>query len=67
MTRKDTVWGARHKIEEDEILRIIMHYKNSYNIEITKLEASAIQALRSQEIFWNDKKAKEVITRLRGI
>lgn len=67
MTRKNTVWGARHISEEEEIYRIIESYKNSMNTEITKLEASAIQAQRSREIFWNNDKAKKFLMKLRGI
>lgn len=67
MSRKDTVWGARHKIEEEEIERIVEYYSNSLGTSITKLEASAIQAMRSQDITWNDSKAKKALARLRGI
>ena len=67
MSRKDTVWGARHKEEELEIERIIDYYRDTLNIEITKIEASAIQAIRSRDVIWNSKKAKDVISSLRGI
>jgi len=67
MGRKDTIWGARHKLEGEEIKRIIENYKNLFNIELNILEASAIQALRSKDSFWNDKKAIDTIRRLRGI
>ena len=67
MTRKDTVWGARHILEEEEIQRIIQYYQEELAIRITKLEASAIQAVRSSELIWNRQKAKKLISNLRGI
>lgn len=67
MSRKETVWGARHISEEKEIERIIEYYRNNLNIVITKLEASAILVSRSMDVIWNDKKAIEQIRRLRGL
>jgi len=67
MTRKNTVWGARHVLEDKEIKRIINYYKKEFGISLTKLEASAIQSIRSKEIFWSEKKAKEVLIELRKI
>ena len=67
MGRKNTIWGARHKIEGEEINRIIESYKKLYNIDINILEASAVQAERSKDVFWNDKKAMDAIKKLRGV
>lgn len=67
MGRKDTVWGARHVREEEEIKRIIQYYESIGINNVTKLEASAVQAMRSQDVFWNQKKAKDAVARLRGI
>lgn len=67
MARKNTVWGARHVIEEEEIRRIIEYYQKTLGINITKLEASAIQAERSMDVMWTDKKAREILMNLRGI
>ena len=67
MGRKETIWGARHTSEQKEIERIIKNYKEQYNISLTILEASAIQAERSMEMFWTDKKAKDSIKKLRGV
>ena len=67
MGRRETVWGARHIKEEEEIKRIMKEYTEQFGVQITKLEASAIAAMRSQEMFWNHKKAKEAISKLRGI
>ena len=67
MGRKETIWGARHTSEQKEIERIIQNYKEQYNIDLTILEASAIQAERSMDMFWPDKKARDAIKRLRGI
>ena len=67
MGRKDTVWGARHVKEEEEIKRIIQYYESIGINNVTKLEASAVQAMRSQDVFWNQKKAKDAVARLRGI
>jgi hypothetical protein len=64
---KDTVWGARHKIEEEELNRIIKEYDDKLKINITKLEASAIQAFRSKNTFLDLSEAKKMIRRLRGI
>jgi uncharacterized ubiquitin-like protein YukD len=65
--RKDTIYCARDKSEEQEINRIIESYMKTLNIEITKLEASAIQAQRSKEVFWDNKKARDFILKLRGM
>lgn len=67
MGRKNTIHCARHIIEDKEIKRIIEHYRKSLKIDITILEASAILAERSQSLFWNNKQAKEIIMKLRGI
>ena len=67
MTRKNTVWGARHILEEDEIKRTIEYYENNFSINITILEASAIIAARSQNIHWTDKKAMDALRSLRGV
>ena len=67
MGRKETVWGARHVKEEEEIKRIIQYYQEIGITNVNKLEASAIQAMRSQDVFWNQKKAKDAIARLRGV
>jgi len=67
MTRKDTIWGARHKSEGEEISRIMEYYRANFNINVTILEASAILAERSKDTFWNEKKAREIIAKLRGL
>lgn len=67
MSRKNTVWGARDKSEEDEILRIIDYYSKTFGITITKLESSAIQAARSMDVYWDENKAKEFLRKLRGV
>lgn len=67
MARKNTVWGARHTLEEEEIKRTIEYYENSFNISITKLEASAIVAARSFSFHWSDKKAMDELRKLRGV
>lgn len=67
MGRKETVWGARHIREDEEIKRIIEYYNKTFNIDLTILEASAIIAERSKSMFWNNKQAKEIIMRLRGL
>lgn len=66
--RKNTRIGvARHRIEDEEIDRIIEEYKRMFNIIITKLEASAIIAERSKGVFWNQNKAKDFLIKLRGL
>lgn len=67
MSRKDTVWGARHRFEEEEIERILKYYEKVLGIRITKLEASAILAKRSNLTFLSDVAAKKLIRELRGI
>lgn len=67
MTSKDTIRTHRHISEVNEVNRIIDNYQNQFNIKINKLEASAILAMRSQDIFWTDKKAREAIMKIRGI
>lgn len=67
MGRKETVWGARHISEDVEIKRTIDSYKELLKIDITKLEASAIVASRSQSVFWDQKKAREILSKLRGM
>ncbi|MFX1312075.1 MAG: hypothetical protein ACFFHD_05640 [Promethearchaeota archaeon] len=67
MSRKETVWGARHISEEVEIKRILEYYEKQFNISLTKLEASAVLAERSRNIFWSDKEAIEFVRRLRGL
>lgn len=67
MARKNTVWGARHSLEQEEIERIINEFQNMLNITITKLEASVILAERSKSVFWNKNKSLDTIKRLRGI
>ncbi len=67
MARKDTVWGARHFLEEQEIKRIVEEYKKMWDIEITKLEASAILAQRSKNAYWTAKTAKDFIGKMRGL
>lgn len=67
MSRRETVWGARHISENKEIDRIIEYYQKNLNVSITKLEASAILAARSMDILWSDKKAIDTLRRLRGL
>lgn len=67
MARKNTIWGARHVDEDKEIKRIIEYYRKQFSIDITILEASAILAERSKSIFWNDKQARDIIMKLRGL
>ena len=67
MTRKNTVWGARHSLEEDEIKRTIEYYEDNFSIKVNILEASAIIAARSQDIHWSDKKAMDALRNLRGV
>jgi len=67
MARKNTVWGARHLMEEQEIKRIIEEYQRLFDITITKLEASAILAERSKDVFWSESKARDMIKRMRGL
>lgn len=66
MSRKDTVWGHKHRDEDAEIKRIIEYY-GQFGISITKLEASAILAERSKDVFWTEKKARDVLLKLRGL
>jgi len=67
MGRKDTIYCARHKIEEEEIERIIKYYKETLDREITKLDASVILAKRSRNVLWTDKKAIDEIRSVKGI
>jgi len=67
MGRKETVWGARHIAEAEEIKRIINEYNKLFNIQITKLEASAILAERSKSVFWDKNEARKILERLRGL
>lgn len=67
MGRKETVWGARHIKEEEEIRRIIEYFESNLNIRITKIEASAAIAARSQNLFWSDNDALKFIRSIRGI
>jgi len=66
-SRKETVWGARHVNEEKELYRLMEAYKKKLKIDITKIEASAIQALRSSSLVFDLSEAKKVIGNLRGI
>jgi hypothetical protein len=66
MSRKNTVYGARHIKEEEEINRIMEYYENDLKLSITKLEASALQAMRSVDAYWSTEKAKKALMRLRG-
>ena len=67
MSRKNTVWCARHREEEEEIKRIINYYKDAFGKELTKLEASMILAIRSKETFWPEKKAIDNLRRVKGV
>ena len=65
--RKETIWGARHINEEQEINRLISEYNKQLGVKINKLEASAIQAERSKNVQFNLDEAKEIIRKLRGV
>jgi hypothetical protein len=67
LSRKETVWVARHKSEEEEINRIIKNSREKLGIELNKLEASIILAERSKEMFWSDIKARDTIRRIKGV
>lgn len=67
MSRKDTVWGARHKAEDEEIKRIIDRVYNDFNVSITKLEASYILAQRSQSVIFSKEKLMKWLKESRGI
>lgn len=67
MGRKETVHVARHISEEQEVQRIMEQVKKKYGITITKLEASAILAKKSQRGVLADLEVKDYIKQLRGI
>jgi hypothetical protein len=67
MSRKETVWCARHSKEAEEIERIINYYKKFLNVEISKLEASIILTNKSREAYWNSLKAKKELGKIRGV
>jgi hypothetical protein len=67
MSRKETVWGARHVTELEEIRKIVDYYRNVLNFEITQLEASAVLASKSHDAIWNSKKARDFILSMRGM
>ena len=67
MSRKDTVWGARHVQEDEELKRITEFYADKLHIIINKLEASAVAAARSKSNVWSDKEARDFLLRLRGM
>ena len=59
--------GHFSDIFEDEARRIQKLYKDSLNIDVNWNEATAIAAQRSLENFWNEKKLRETIARIRGV
>jgi len=59
--------GHYSDLFEEEARRIKTLYKDSLNMEITWTEATAIAAQRSLENFWNEKRLKDILARLRGI
>lgn len=67
MTRKDTLWGHRHRKSREEIERLASEVKKRYNIKISLLEADYLMAKRSQSSkFFGNRLVKE-IAKLRGL
>lgn len=64
--RKETIHGAFHRNLQEEIKRVMEEMKK-FNIEINKLEATAIIAERSNDVFWDKDKALKILRRLRGV
>lgn len=67
MGRKNTIWGARHIDEGKEISRLQDLSRKKYGIQLTKIEASAIMARKSQRGSLNDSEFKELVGDLRGM
>ena len=62
-----TVHGSYSDILEEEAKRIKQLYRDSLSIDINWNEATAIAAQRSLENFWDEKKLKQTIAKLRGV
>lgn len=62
----NTLRGVFHKLFEEEQTRLIEEYKKR-DINLKKIEASAIVALRSKKISLTEKEAKKIIAKLRGV
>lgn len=65
MARSNTVWGARHKEEEQEIERLREEYSRRFKIRLTKLEASAVLARRSKSTSFPANELKKMIEEMR--
>lgn len=59
--------GHYSDIFETEAKRIKQLYKETLDIDITWMEATAIAAERSLTTFWTDKKLKDILAKLRGL
>jgi hypothetical protein len=65
--KSNTRHGHYSEAFEREANRIKEMYKDMLNITITWMEATTIAAMRSTTTFWNEKKLKEEISKLRGL
>lgn len=66
MGRRDTVWVARHKIEEEEVKRLQGLVEKNCKVKVTKLEASAILARKSKLAAMRNKDIVNFVQELRG-
>lgn len=67
MSRKDTLYGHRHKKSAEEIERIRREAEKKHNIKLTKLEADAVVAERSKRSLWSESEFKKFMRKMRGV
>jgi len=65
--KNKTIHGHYSDIFDVEAKRIKKLYRDTLDIDITWMEATAIAAERSLSTFWSDKKLKDILAKLRGL